>query len=73
MAFSPTAAMNDSVLALALQSGGQIVAGGSFSIVNGAAMSHLARLNPDGTLDTGFLNGLAGADGVRERVDQSSG
>ncbi len=63
VAFSPTAAMNDSVLALALQSGGQIVAGGSFSIVNGAAMSHLARLNPDGTLDTGFLNGLAGAEG----------
>ena len=26
-------------------------------------MSHLARLNADGTLDTSFLNGLAGANG----------
>ena len=63
VAFSPTAAMNDSVLALALQSGGLIVAGGDFSIADGSAMSHLARLNADGTLDTSFLNGLAGANG----------
>jgi uncharacterized delta-60 repeat protein len=74
VAFSPVAAMNNSVLALAIQSGGQIVAGGNFSIVNGTAMNHLARLNPDGTLDTTFLNGLAGADGsVNALISQTDG
>ena len=72
VAFSPTAGMNDSVLALALQSDGQIVAGGNFTIANGAALNHLVRLNTDGTLDTGYLNGLAGANGpVNALVSQT--
>jgi uncharacterized delta-60 repeat protein len=58
-----TGSMNNSVLALALESDGQIVAGGGFSLVDGASRSHVARLNLDGSLDTAFLNGLAGADG----------
>ena len=62
-AFDPTAGMNASVLGLALQSNGQIVAGGTFTVVNGTSINRIARLNTDGTLDTGFLNGLAGADG----------
>jgi uncharacterized delta-60 repeat protein len=61
--FSAAAAMNDSVLALALQSNGQIVAGGNFMLANGVSVNHLARLNPDGTLDAAFLNGQSGADG----------
>jgi len=61
--FDPSAGMNASVLGLALQSNGQIVAGGSFKVVNGASMNRIARLNTDGTLDAAFLNGLAGADG----------
>jgi uncharacterized delta-60 repeat protein len=63
-AFSPSAGFNDSVLALALQSDGQIVAGGNFTLANGSTINRVARLNTDGTLDTGFmiLNGLAGAD-----------
>jgi hypothetical protein len=55
--FDPTAGMNASVLALALQSNGQIVAGGSFTVANGASINRIARLNADGTLDGGFLNG----------------
>ncbi len=71
-AFDPSAGMNASVLALALQSNGQIVAGGSFTVANGTSMSRIARLNTDGTLDTGFLNGLAGADGsVNSLVSQT--
>lgn len=61
-AFDPSAGMNGSVFALALQSGGQIVAGGNFTIVNGASINRLARLNTDGTLDDTFLNGESGAD-----------
>jgi uncharacterized delta-60 repeat protein len=60
--FDTGAGMNASVLSLALQSNGQIVAGGNFTVVNGTAINRIARLNTDGTLDGGFLNGLAGAD-----------
>jgi len=60
-----TAGMNGDVLALALQTNGQILAGGSFTIVNGTPENFVARLNPDGSLDSaGFLNGLAGANGT---------
>ena len=61
--FNPSAGMNASVLALALQANGQLVAGGSFTVANGTSLNRLARLNADGSLDTAFLSGLAGADG----------
>jgi len=61
--------MNGDVLALALQTNGQILAGGNFTAVNGASENYIARLNSDGSLDnTGFLNGLAGADGTVQAV-----
>ena len=54
--------MNGDVFALALQSSGQILAGGSFTAVSGVPENYLARLNTDGSLDrSGFLYGLAGA------------
>jgi uncharacterized delta-60 repeat protein len=52
------------VYSVALQSDGKILVGGSFSSVNGASRKSVARLNRDGTLDDGFLNGLSGADGT---------
>lgn len=60
--------MNGSVLALALQPNGQIVAGGTFTVADGAALNRIARLNTDGTLDGAFLSGLAGADGAVNTV-----
>jgi uncharacterized delta-60 repeat protein len=71
--FDPNVAFNASVLALVLQSNGQIIAGGNFTTVNGQPENHVARLNPDGTLDSsGFLFGLSGANGaVRALVNQS--
>lgn len=61
-AFNAGSGMNGDVLALALQSSGAIIAGGSFTTVNGVPENYLARLNGNGTLDyTGFLYGLAGA------------
>jgi RNA polymerase sigma factor (sigma-70 family) len=39
---------------IALQSDGRIVIGGFFSQVNGVNCPHLARLNPDGSLDRTF-------------------
>lgn len=59
----PSGVSGGDVNALALQADGKIVLGGSgFGQVNGVARNNLARLNSDGTLDTGFLNGLTGAD-----------
>jgi uncharacterized delta-60 repeat protein len=48
------------VNAIAVQSNGKILIGGSFTQVNGVARNNLARLNADGTLDQTFLNSGAG-------------
>jgi uncharacterized delta-60 repeat protein len=63
--FNADPGINGPVFALAQQSNGQLIAGGSFSTVNGTALNNLARLNADGTTDTaGFLYNLAGANGA---------
>ena len=49
--------MNGNVFALALQSNGQILAGGNFTDGRHHPEGSIARLNTDGTLDTAFLNG----------------
>ncbi len=70
-----TPVMNGDVLALALQTNGQILAGGAFTFVNGIPENCLARLNADGSVDSaGFLNGQAGASGpVQAVVCQTDG
>lgn len=60
--------MNGNVLTLALSSGGQILAGGNFTAVGPVSEGRLARLNTDGSLDTSFLNGLAGANAAINAV-----
>src|SRR5205823_1198028 len=50
------------VLAVAVQTDGKILIGGLFTQVNGVGRPNVARLNSDGTLDTGFLDGESGAD-----------
>ena len=45
---------SDAVSCLALQSDGKILLGGAFKIVQGQSRNLLARLNPNGTLDTAF-------------------
>ncbi len=42
------------VNAIAIQPDGKILIGGSFTQVNGQPRNRIARLNPDGTLDTAF-------------------
>ena len=48
------------VSAALLQPDGKLVIGGIFNTLNGTDHNSLARLNTDGSLDPGFLNGLAG-------------
>ena len=50
------------VAALAVQADGKVLAGGNFTLYNGAAApDNVLRLNANGSLDTGFNNGGAGA------------
>ena len=46
--------LNAGVGSMAIQSDNKIVIAGAFEMVNGIARSHLARLNPDGSLDESF-------------------
>ncbi|CAN5365147.1 hypothetical protein BH10ACI3_BH10ACI3_04270 [soil metagenome] len=50
------------VSAIALQSSGKIVIGGSFLTVNGSSFNRLARLNTDASIDTTFAS-ISGANG----------
>jgi len=59
-----TAGVNASVLGLALQSDGQAVAVGNFTVADGTSIKRIARFGTNGTLDDSFLVGLAGADGA---------
>ena len=52
------------VAKIALQPDGKIIIGGYFAAVNGVSRSRIARLNPDGSLDTTFQNGMAGFNNV---------
>ncbi|MGE3310481.1 MAG: Calx-beta domain-containing protein [Limisphaerales bacterium] len=57
-AFLPTAWVNSTVHALAVQPDGRILAGGSFTLANGITRNRLARFREDGALDPTFDPGL---------------
>jgi uncharacterized delta-60 repeat protein len=48
----------DFVNAIAVQSDGKILIGGSFSFFNGRAVKSFVRLNSNGTIDTAFMDSL---------------
>ena len=55
---------NGYVLALKQQPDGKILAGGTFTALNGVTRANLVRLNTDGTVDEAFDTALAGATSV---------
>lgn len=59
--FEPNVAGGETlwITALVAQADGKILVAGSFDTIGGAAVSNLARLNPDGTLDSGFVPTLS--------------
>ena len=61
--YSPNATFDNFVHALALQPDGKLLAGGDFTLANKVPRNRVARLNVDGSLDTGFLFNLTGVDG----------
>ena len=48
------------VRAIAVQKDGKILIGGDFTSINGVPRKYLARLNPNGSRDTSFLDEIAG-------------
>ena len=66
--FVPNPGFNGDVYSVGLQANGQIVAAGAFSVVNNFPRNNIARLNADSSIDTTFLNGLAGANGPIQTI-----
>ncbi len=60
--FNPGTGALNPVYAIALQPDGKIIIGGSFTLYNATARNYIARLNADGSIDTGFDPG-SGANG----------
>ncbi len=72
--FSPLSGADDLVYALGWQLDGKVVVGGAFTHFNGIAYNRLARLNPDGSLDTtSFFPGLGADDTVKNITLQLDG
>lgn len=59
--------------ALTIQSDGKIVVVGDFTTYNGTSRNRIARLNADGTLDTGFTSGTGFNNQTLSLIVQSDG
>lgn len=66
--FDPGDGADGTVQALALQPDDKVLIGGDFTHVDNTARNYIARLNSDGSLDTGFLDGPVGANGMVHAV-----
>lgn len=63
-AFTSEPGVQGEVNAIVIQPDGKVIIGGRFTSVNGQPRGNLARLNPDGTLDSTFANSFeAGVSG----------
>ena len=65
----PSLTIDGTVNATAIDSHGRLIFGGSFTHVNGYALSRLARLNADLTLDTTWNPNVVGTSSVGNTVD----
>jgi uncharacterized delta-60 repeat protein len=71
--FNPGSGANQTIQTISLQSDGKILIGGDFTSFNGAARNRLARLNPDGSVDTNFNPGTGANNSVRAFAVLSNG
>lgn len=71
--FNPGAGANGSVFTLALQPNGKVILGGSFTTMNGTSRIRIARLLPNGALDTNFNPGTGANSTVRALALESDG
>ena len=61
--------IDKSVQCSALQPDGKVLVGGYFSTVGGVSRTLVARLNANGTIDTGFSPNVSGGTGYTPRVE----
>ena len=71
--FNTGTGADGNVAAIAVQKDGAILIAGNFSNVNGQPYAHLARLNPDGTVDVTFAIGAGADKNVRAVAVQPDG
>lgn len=72
--FNTSAGFDDVVYSVSIQSDGKIIAGGNFTTYNNnPGFSRIARLNSNGTVDTGFNIGTGFNDWVWTTAIQSDG
>jgi uncharacterized delta-60 repeat protein len=71
--FDPGSGLNNRAAALALQPDGKIVIVGGFTTFNGVPTPRIARLHPDGSLDTSFAAGVGADNLVSDVVRLSDG
>ena len=71
--FDPGTGAGSSVLSTVVQTDGKIIIGGTFTSYNGTGRNRIARLNADGSLDTGFDPGTGASSTVLTTVVQADG
>jgi uncharacterized delta-60 repeat protein len=71
--FSTGTSTNGQILALAVQPDGKILLAGQFNQFNGSAAGRIVRLNPNGTLDSGFNPGAGANNTIHAMVLQPDG
>jgi len=71
--FDPGTGASHKVQAGAVQGDGKILIGGEFTSFNGTGRNRIARLNVDGSLDTGFDPGTGANLGVHSTTVQADG
>ncbi len=70
--FSIGAGFDDAIEAIAVQSDGKILVGGSFLNYNGMPQNRIVRLNANGTVDTSFLSGSGFNNGALHAIHSTS-
>jgi uncharacterized delta-60 repeat protein len=71
--FDPGTGADGRIYAMEMQSDGKIIIGGSFTSYNGTSINRIARINPDGSLDTGFDPGSGVDKDIHAMEMQSDG
>jgi len=70
-AFQPLSGSNNNIYAMRLQSDNKILIAGTFTTYDGISRNRIARLNPDGTLDTTFVVGIGANNTVSSLILQN--
>ena len=71
--FDPGTGANGPIFAVAVQADGKVLIGGDFTTVNGTALTNLARLHANGSVDTSFITGSGANSTVRSLIVQTDG